>query len=296
MRKREPVPFATPRDVAFARPERRAACDGVSLEAAAAAHGTPLYVYSRAGIEAAYAAYDRAFAAVPHRICYALKANGYGALLKILAGLGAGADIVSGGELRAALRAGFPPERIVFAGVGKTDPEIALGLEQGIGEFNAESETEITRISAAAAAAARTRGSRCASTRTSTPARIPTSRPACARTSSAWTSRSPADPAPGARLPGIESGRRAVPHRLADHRPRSARGGGAGAGGLVPAAAGEGFALRTVDIGGGLGMTTRSGAPDADAFAAVVLPALAGLPLTLLLEPGARWSPRRECC
>ncbi len=83
-------------------------CDGVSLEAAAAAHGTPLYVYSRPAIEAAYAAYAQAFAAVPHRICYAVKANGNGAILRLLAGLGAGADIVSGGELLAALRAGFP--------------------------------------------------------------------------------------------------------------------------------------------------------------------------------------------
>ena len=110
----------------FTRAGSELVCDGVSLEAVAAGHGTPLYVYSRAAIEMAYAAYARAFAAVPHRICYAVKANGNGAILRLLAGLGAGADIVSGGELLAALRAGFPPERIVFAGVGKTDAEIAL--------------------------------------------------------------------------------------------------------------------------------------------------------------------------
>ena len=136
----------------FARAGAELVCDGVSLEAAAAEHGTPLYVYSRAAIEAAYAAYARAFAAVPHRICYAVKANGNGAILRLLAGLGAGADIVSGGELLAALRAGFPPERIVFAGVGKTDAELALGLERGIGEWNAESEAEIGRLGAVAAA------------------------------------------------------------------------------------------------------------------------------------------------
>src|SRR5207245_4772878 len=98
--------------------------DGISLAGAADRFGTPLYVYSRAALGEAYSTYERAFAAVPHRICYALKANGNGHLLRLLAGLGAGADIVSGFELELALRAGFPPERIVFAGVGKTGAEI----------------------------------------------------------------------------------------------------------------------------------------------------------------------------
>ena len=108
----------------FLRRDGLLICDGVPLEEAAARFGTPLYVYSRAALVAAYRAYDQAFAAVPHRICYALKANGSGALLRILAELGAGADIVSGFELQAARRAGFPPERIVFSGVGKTAEEI----------------------------------------------------------------------------------------------------------------------------------------------------------------------------
>src|SRR6185369_16538914 len=97
----------------FEREDGVLACDGVSLEEAAGRFGTPLYLYSKAALVDAYTAYDRAFAPVPHRICYALKANGAGALLRILAGLGAGADIVSGFELEAALRAGFPAERIV---------------------------------------------------------------------------------------------------------------------------------------------------------------------------------------
>src|SRR3989441_2621173 len=136
----------------FQRQDGVLGCDGVSLEEAAVRFGTPLYLYSKAALVAAYAAYDRAFAPVPHRICYALKANGSGALLRILAGLGAGADIVSGFELEAALRAGFPPKLIVFSGVGKTTDEIARGLDAGIGEFNAESEEELGRISAAASA------------------------------------------------------------------------------------------------------------------------------------------------
>src|SRR6185369_1635045 len=127
-------------------------CDGVSLEDAAGRHGTPLYVYSRAAVEEAYAAYDRAFAAVPHRVCYALKANASRAILRVLAGLGAGADIVSGLELRA----GFGADQIVFSGVGKTDAELALGVERGEGAFNAESEAEIARIGAAAESRGRT--------------------------------------------------------------------------------------------------------------------------------------------
>src|SRR5688572_25623406 len=136
----------------FERRGETLACDGVSLEDAAARHGTPLYVYSRAAVEDAYAAYDRAFAAAPHRLCYALKANASRAVLRVLAGLGAGADIVSGLELRAAMAAGFTADRVVFSGVGKTDAEITLGVEQGVGAFNAESETEIARIGAAASA------------------------------------------------------------------------------------------------------------------------------------------------
>src|SRR5262249_17533876 len=115
----------------FARSGSRLLCDGVSLEEAAARHGTPLYLYSPDAIVEAYRAYQTAFEAVPHRVCYAVKANGAGAILRLFAALGAGADIVSGFELRAALRAGFPADRIVFSGVGKTEAEIAAALEAG---------------------------------------------------------------------------------------------------------------------------------------------------------------------
>ena len=192
------------------------------------------------------AAYDAAFAAVPHRICYAVKANGNGAILRLLAGLGAGADIVSGGELLAALRAGFAPERIVFAGVGKTDDEIALGLERGIADFNVESEAEIERIAAVAAARGHARrASRCASTRTSTRARTPTSRPGCARASSAWTSTlRPAILRSRPRAAGDRGGRRAVPHRLADHGPRAVEEAARALAALAASLLRRGFALR----------------------------------------------------
>ena len=131
----------------FSRAEGVLECDGRPVEEAAVTYGTPLYLYSAASVAAAYQSYTTAFASVPHRVCYAVKANPSGALLRLLAARGAGADIVSGFELLAALRAGFPPERIVFSGVGKSEQEIALGVDKGIGDFNAESEEEIARIS-----------------------------------------------------------------------------------------------------------------------------------------------------
>ena len=146
----------------FARRGAELLCDGCSLQEAAARFGTPLYVYSKATLVGAYRDYTQALAAVPHRICYALKANASGGLLRILAGLGAGADIVSGGELRAALRAGFPPERIVFSGVGKSDAEIRAGLEAGIGQFNAESGESWRGSRRPRSRAAGRRRSRCA--------------------------------------------------------------------------------------------------------------------------------------
>ncbi|RZU99496.1 diaminopimelate decarboxylase [Spiribacter vilamensis] len=118
--------------------------------------GTPLYVYSRAAIESAWRAYDQAFAAFDHQICYAVKANGSLAILQLLARLGSGFDIVSGGELARVLRAGGDPGKVVFSGVGKSEEEIEQGLAAGILAFNIESEAELERISAVAARTGRT--------------------------------------------------------------------------------------------------------------------------------------------
>ncbi|HLN59709.1 MAG TPA: diaminopimelate decarboxylase, partial [Thermoanaerobaculia bacterium] len=125
-------------------------CDGVPLSEIARAVGTPVYVYSRPAIEESYRAFDTAFAAVPHLVCYAAKANSNLAILKLLASLGAGADVVSDGELRACLESGFAPNRIVFSGVGKTDEEIRKGVAAGLLAFNAESEREMEKIDAEA--------------------------------------------------------------------------------------------------------------------------------------------------
>ncbi|WP_287155283.1 diaminopimelate decarboxylase [Candidatus Solincola tengchongensis] len=105
--------------------------------------GTPVYVYSRRTLRDHYRRLDQAFAEVPHLICYSVKANSNLGVLSVLAREGAGADIVSGGELYRALKAGIPPERVVFAGVGKTAEEMAYALRSGILMFNVESEGEL---------------------------------------------------------------------------------------------------------------------------------------------------------
>ncbi len=123
---------------------------GVSLAAIAREVGTPAFVYSADAIRKRYAALDQALEAVPHQICYAVKANGNLAVLDVLQRLGAGADIVSGGELQRALAAGFPADRIVFSGVGKTDAELALAIRHGVGHINVESMAELTALEAMA--------------------------------------------------------------------------------------------------------------------------------------------------
>jgi diaminopimelate decarboxylase len=124
--------------------------EGVALHRLAEEHGTPLFVYGGSAIDAAYAAIDEALAFAPHLIAYAVKANGNLAILARLARLGAGADIVSGGELLRALEAGIPPDRIVFSGVGKRDDEIELALARGIRSLHAESAAEVDAIEAIA--------------------------------------------------------------------------------------------------------------------------------------------------
>src|SRR3712207_1668669 len=118
-------------------------CEGVPLSEIAEGAGTPTYVYSHAAIEKAYTELDEAFSDLDHLVCYAVKANGNLAVLRALASLGAGADIVSGGELYRAMRAGFDPKKVVFAGVGKTDQELMSGLGERILLFNVESSSEL---------------------------------------------------------------------------------------------------------------------------------------------------------
>jgi len=117
--------------------------ENVAIPEIAKAVGTPFYVYSTATLERHYKVFAQAFSDVDTMVCYAMKANSNQAVLKTLAKLGAGVDVVSGGELRRALAAGIPASRIMFSGVGKTVAEMDLALEAGIYCFNVESEPEL---------------------------------------------------------------------------------------------------------------------------------------------------------
>ena len=120
--------------------------EGVALSDVAKEFGTPSYVYSRATVERHWLAFDEAFSSLPHCVCYAVKANSNIAILNVLARLGSGFDIVSGGELTRVLAAGGRADKIVFSGVGKTVTEINFALQEGIRCFNVESISELLRI------------------------------------------------------------------------------------------------------------------------------------------------------
>jgi diaminopimelate decarboxylase len=262
--------------------------DSTLLEEAASRFGTPLYLYNAATVLDALAAYERAFAGAPHRICYALKANASGALLRLLAARGAGADIVSGMELLAALRAGFPPERIVFAGVGKSEAELEQAVGTGVGHVNAESEEEIDRLAAVG-------------TRLRRPIRVSLRvNPDIDARSHPYISTGLKENKFGvdiAAAPEILRRARARPgievvglqchigSQILDLNPLGEAARALAA--LSRSLLAEGFHLETLDLGGGLGVDyDGQGAPGLADFAAAVRPALDGLPLTLLLEPG----------
>jgi diaminopimelate decarboxylase len=261
---------------------------GENADVVAREFGTPLYVYSRERIESAYRAYETAFSAVPHRVCYALKANSSVEVLKVFASMGAGADIVSGGELKQARRAGFKSEDIVFSGVGKTDAELALGLDAGIGEFNVESESELRRLSALAAA----RGAQASITLRVNPDVDPKSHPYISTGLRENKFGVPIEEAarilrearllPGLVVSGVQCH---IGSQLRDLEP--AAEAVRAIADLSRTLLGEGFALRTIDIGGGLGVDyDGAGAPTPSELAALVLPRIEGLGLKLLLEPG----------
>jgi diaminopimelate decarboxylase len=126
-------------------------CEGVAIESLAKRHGTPLYIYSQRTLTEHFRRLDAALAPLDHLICFAMKSNSNLSVLRTLANLGSGFDIVSGGELQRVIAAGGDPHRCVFAGVGKTEAEIEFALRQGIYSFNAESEPELQRINNVAA-------------------------------------------------------------------------------------------------------------------------------------------------
>ncbi len=126
-------------------------CESVAIESLAKQFGTPLYVYSQSTLTDHFQKLDRALAPLDHLICFAMKSNSNLAVLRVMANLGSGFDVVSGGELKRAIAAGGDPRNCVFAGVGKTEGEIEFALRQNVYSFNAESEPELERINRVAA-------------------------------------------------------------------------------------------------------------------------------------------------
>lgn len=274
----------------FFRENGELTCDGVPLSRIAKEVGTPVYVYSRALIEENFRRFDEALAEVPHLVCYATKANSNLSILRCLASLGGGADVVSGGELRAALESGFSADRIVFSGVGKTDAEIRAGVKAGILAFNAESERELEKISAiadelgqAARVALRVNPDIDAKSHPYISTGLKHNKFGVdIRRAPEIYARSRRFP--NVRMTGIQAH---IGSQILDPEPlaETARELAALAGTLTK----EGFALETLDIGGGIGIAGAPGSGQAltpETYAGAVLPRLRHLPFKILIEPG----------
>lgn len=250
--------------------------------------GTPLYVYSAGKILSQFQRFDRAFAGHPHTICYALKANSNLAVVHTLAQAGAGADIVSGGELFRALRAGVPAERVVFSGVGKTEEEMAAALQAGIRIFNVESAEEMAALETVAG-----------KKRIPAPVSVRVNPNVVVDTHHHITTGK-AENKFGVSLTEAE----VLYRRAARSRWLRPRGIQAHIGSqlldvrpyretleklltLVDKLARAGIVLESLDIGGGLGvMYKNEQSPDPADLASVLLPLLRGRSLHLLFEPG----------
>ena len=263
-------------------------CEQVSLRSLAADVGTPAYVYSKAALLESYRGYDDAFAEVPHVVCYSVKANGNLGVLGTLARAGAGADIVSGGELFRALRAGFPPGRIIFSGVGKTRDELREALKAEVLMFNVESLSELRALDDVA----RETGVRAPVALRVNPDVDPETHPYIAtglKTSKFGIPFAQAHEvyAEAASLKGVEvvgadihiGSQLTKTAPLADAVARIAA--------LVKTLRERSIEIRMVDVGGGLGIRYRDEAPPTHReYARVLLPALRELGVTVLLEPG----------
>ena len=262
--------------------------EGLAVPALAARFGTPLYVYSRATLERHYKAFDEALASVPHCVHYAVKANSNLAVLNVLARLGAGFDIVSGGELARVLRAGGEPGKIVFSGVGKTVAEMQQALDAGVGCFNVESESELRRLSAVAA----TRGQRARIALRVNPDVDAKTHPYIStglKNNKFGVSLIEAERLylEAARLPGIAIAGIAshIGSQLLDATPLVDALDRMLA--LVDRLQAAGIWLTHIDVGGGLGVRYKDETPVAPSeWAAKLLPRLAGRNLEVHCEPG----------
>ncbi|HJV42959.1 diaminopimelate decarboxylase [Caulobacter sp.] len=268
------------------------ACEGVPLARIAAEVGTPVYVYSRATLERHFTVFRDALAAagvIDPLIAYAVKANSNVAVLKVLGDLGAGADTVSEGEIRRALAAGIPGERIVFSGVGKTRQEIAFALEVGVAEINVESEPELNLIAEVAAGLGRkakvafrvnpdvAAGGHAKIATGKSENKFGVSFAEAARLYANASNNAALQPVGVACHIGSQITDLA-PMRAAFSKMR----------GLVEQLLGEGLSVERLDLGGGLGVPYfNSPEPPSPAdFAAMVGEVTKGLPVTLAFEPG----------
>ena len=264
--------------------------EGVALDRLAAAVGTPFYCYSTATLTRHYQVFADAFADVRALVCYAMKANSNQAVIKTLANLGAGADVVSGGELQRALQAGIPPQKIMFSGIGKTQAELAAAVDAGILCVNVESEPELALLSAIAAAKGRRADislrvnpdidarthAKIATGKSENKFGIPISR---AREVYAHAAE-----LPGVRVSGVDMH---IGSQITELQPFD--DAFALLSEFVHMLRADGHAIDHVDLGGGLGIPYRHDndpPPEPDAYAAVVKRATRSLDCTLIFEPG----------
>ena len=273
---------------ALHRIDGRLFMEDVPLDELARQFGTPLYVYSRATLEAAYRAYSQAFAATPHLICYAVKANSSLAILNLFARLGSGFDIVSGGELARVLAAGGDARKIVFSGVGKTRAEMEQALKADILCFNVESEAELKRLNQVAGEFGQTAP---ISLRVN-PDVDPRTHPYISTglkqnkfgvaIADALRLYRLAANLPHLDIVGVDCH---IGSQLIDLSPLADAADRVLA--LVDMLAGEGIALRHIDLGGGVGICYRHEAePDLAAYGRLLAELFHGRSETLLLEPG----------
>jgi diaminopimelate decarboxylase len=262
--------------------------EDVNLARVAREFGTPCYVYSRAALSAAFRDFDTAFASHPHLICYAAKANSNLAILNLLARLGSGFDIVSGGELARVLTAGGDPRKVVFSGVGKRPDEMRQALAAGILCFNVESAGELRRLSGLASAA---RQSAPVSLRVN-PDVDPKTHPYISTGLKSNKFGIPFEDAlelyreaarlPGIRISGIDCH---IGSQITDIPPFLDALAKVLA--LVDRLAAEGIEVDHLDLGGGLGIRYQDEEPPAPGeYIGALLRALQGRPQRILLEPG----------
>src|SRR5437588_4084236 len=264
--------------------------EAVEVASLAEAVGTPFYCYSTATLERHYRVFAEAFADVPALVCYAMKANSNQAVVATLARLGAGADVVSGGELKRALAAGVPAEKIMFSGVGKTAAELAAAVDAGILCINVESEAELDALSAIATSKGRTA---CVSIRVNpdvdakTHAKIATGKSENKfgiPISRAREVYAHAAKLKGLRVAGVDMH---IGSQITDLQPFE--DAFALLSEFVRTLRADGHHIEHVDLGGGLGIPYREDnepPPDPEAYAAVVKRATRDLNCTLIFEPG----------